>query len=192
MMNQNDRLLDELRGSLPEYMAQKRMVVGRGKKLIRCINPQHSDSTPSMSYYPKTKKLHCFGCGATYDLFDVIRMDYPDCDSFPRQVKKACELFGVPFPEDFGRDRRHPRRPARGRAPTPLRAPRPSGRSRRGPDLPPGPRGARRTAADYGALVEEGLRKYGAGGAYFAARASRSGSAKNTASGRTGSAPGCR
>ncbi|WP_418976592.1 CHC2 zinc finger domain-containing protein, partial [Anaerotruncus massiliensis (ex Liu et al. 2021)] len=103
-MNQNDRLLDELRGSLPEYMAQKRMVVGRGKKLIRCINPQHSDSTPSMSYYPKTKKLHCFGCGATYDLFDVIRMDYPDCDSFPRQVKKACELFGVPFPEDFGRD----------------------------------------------------------------------------------------
>lgn len=103
-MNQNDRLLDELRGYLPEYMAQKRMVVGRGKKLIRCINPQHSDSTPSMSYYPKTKKLHCFGCGATYDLFDVIRMDYPDCDSFPRQVKKACELFGVPFPEDFGRD----------------------------------------------------------------------------------------
>ena len=80
-MNQNDRLLDELRGYLPEYMAQKRMVVGRGKKLIRCINPQHSDSTPSMSYYPKTKKLHCFGCGATYDLFDVIRMDYPDCDS---------------------------------------------------------------------------------------------------------------
>ena len=103
-MNQNDRLLDELRGYLPEYMAQKRMVVGRGKKLIRCINPQHSDSTPSMSYYPKTKKLHCFGCGATYDLFDVIRMDYPDCDSFPRQVKKACELFGVPFPEDFGRE----------------------------------------------------------------------------------------
>ena len=56
MMNQNDRLLDELRGSLPEYMAQKRMVVGRGKKLIRCINPQHSDSTPSMSYYPNRRK----------------------------------------------------------------------------------------------------------------------------------------
>lgn len=171
-MNQNDRLLDELRGYLPEYMAQKRMVVGRGKKLIRCINPQHSDSTPSMSYYPKTKKLHCFGCGATYDLFDVIRMDYPDCDSFPRQVKKACELFGVPFPEDFGRD------PAASPAPragtradavpagaAPLRALTPAARI-----SPPAPEEPAEPPADYGALVEEGLRRYGAGGAYFAAR----------------------
>jgi len=170
-MNQNDRLLDELRGYLPEYMAQKRMVVGRGKKLIRCINPQHSDSTPSMSYYPKTKKLHCFGCGATYDLFDVIRMDYPDCDSFPRQVKKACELFGVPFPEDFGRDPAAspaPRAGARAAAPAgaaPLRALTPAARI-----SPPAPEKPAEPPADYGALVEEGLRKYGAGGAYFAAR----------------------
>lgn len=168
VMNQNDRLLYELRGFLPEYMAQKRMVVGRGKKLIRCINPQHNDSTPSMSYYPKTRKLHCFGCGATYDLFDVIAMDYPYCDSFPRQVKKACELFGVPFPEDFARDpaaspasRGGTRAAAAPAGAVPFRALSPAGLS-----APPQPE----PPADYGALVEEGLRKYGSGGSYFAAR----------------------
>ena len=155
-MNRNDRLLDELRGFLPEYMAQKRMVVGRGKKLIRCINPQHSDSTPSMSYYPKTQKLHCFGCGATYDLFDVIRMDYPDCDSFPRQVKKACELFGVPFPEDFGRDpaaspalRAGAHAAAAPAGAASLRALSPAARA-----LPSAPEPPAGPPADYGALVE--------------------------------------
>ncbi|MFR9189783.1 MAG: CHC2 zinc finger domain-containing protein [Anaerotruncus massiliensis (ex Togo et al. 2019)] len=178
-MNQNDRLLDELRGYLPEYMAQKRMVVGRGKKLIRCINPQHSDSTPSMSYYPKTKKLHCFGCGATYDLFDVIRMDYPDCDSFPRQVKKACELFGVPFPEDFA-DPAASRRPARGRAPPP-----PRGRAPAAPEEPPNrpPTTARWWRRGCANTAGRGVFR-GAGHPAAALR--------KYSSGRTGSAPGCR
>lgn len=103
-MNRYNWLVAELRGLLPEYMAQKRILVGNGKtaKLFRCINPEHNDKTPSMSYHAKTHRLHCFGCGASYDLFEVIAMDYPECDSFPRQVKKACEIFGRPFPEDFG------------------------------------------------------------------------------------------
>ena len=100
-MQWDERFLNELRALLPEYMAQKRIVVGtRGKKLIHCINPEHRDRTPSMSYHPQSRRLHCFGCGANYDLFDVIAMDYPDCDSFPRQVKKACELFCIPLPDN--------------------------------------------------------------------------------------------
>ena len=100
-MQWDERFLNELRALLPEYMAQKRIVVGtRGKKLIHCINPEHRDRTPSMSYHPQSRRLHCFGCGANYDLFDVIAMDYPDCDSFPRQVKKACELFDIPLPDN--------------------------------------------------------------------------------------------
>ena len=72
-MQWDERFLNELRALLPEYMAQKRIVVGtRGKKLIHCINPEHRDRTPSMSYHPQSRRLHCFGCGANYDLFDVI------------------------------------------------------------------------------------------------------------------------
>ena len=103
-MRTHESLIQELRALLPEYMAQKRIVVGgRRNRLIRCINPDHRDSTPSMSYHQKTQRLHCFGCGKSYDIFELIAMDYPECDSFPRQIKKACEIFGIPFPEGFGR-----------------------------------------------------------------------------------------
>ena len=49
-MRTHESLIQELRALLPEYMAQKRIVVGgRRNRLIRCINPDHRDSTPSMS-----------------------------------------------------------------------------------------------------------------------------------------------
>lgn len=150
-MQWNDGFLNELRALLPEYMAQKRMVVGsRGKKLIRCINPEHHDRTPSMSYHPQSRRLHCFGCGANYDLFDVIAMDYPDCDSFPRQVKKACELFHIPYPDDP---------PARESA---ARDDKPAAPMRAAP--PP------RETPDYTEMVQSAIAEHGAGGDYFAAR----------------------
>lgn len=148
-MQWDDRFLGELRALLPEYMAQKRIVVGsRGKKLIRCINPEHHDRTPSMSYHPQSRRLHCFGCGANYDLFDVIAMDYPDCDSFPRQVKKACELFHIPLPKDP---------PASKPAARAVRA-------AAAQSAPP------REAADYTNMVRAAVAKHGAGGSYFTAR----------------------
>lgn len=103
-MKQYDDLIAALRVRLPEYMAQRGQVIGsKGNRLIHCINPSHRDSTPSMSYYPKAHTLRCFGCGKSYDLFDVIALDYPECDSFPKQVRQACRLFDLTFPEDFGR-----------------------------------------------------------------------------------------
>lgn len=87
-------VLEELRGRLPDYLRD----TGRGASIrgkICCINPDHMDRNPSMGYDLKTKRLHCFGCGKSYDLFDVIGLDYSGCNSFVLQVKKACELFGV-------------------------------------------------------------------------------------------------
>lgn len=102
-MKDNDQLILELKQLLPEYMAQKRILIGgKRSRMIRCINPEHDDRNPSMSYNRKTQTLHCFACGVNYDLFDVIKMDYPECDSFPRQVKKACDIFGKQFPQTFG------------------------------------------------------------------------------------------
>lgn len=149
-----DGLLDELRTMLPEYMAQRGQVVGSaGKRKICCINPLHQDKTPSMSYFPKNKKLHCFGCGKSYDLFDVIALDYSECDSFPRQVRKACELFSVSFPEDFGHS-------SEGKKATLL--------------VRPAARGAESEAlcipGDCTAFVEAGIAAHGSGGGYFVKR----------------------
>ena len=103
-MQWDERFLNELRALLPEYMAQKRIVVGtRGKKLIHCINPEHRDRTPSMSYHPQSRRLHCFGCGANYDLFDVIAMDY-------QARRRASRAAGAPDGRLYGHGPRGCRR----------------------------------------------------------------------------------
>ena len=61
---------------------------------FRCINPAHDDKHPSMYLYPQGNCVKCFGCGITYDLFDLIGIDYglPD---YPSQLRKAAEIFNV-------------------------------------------------------------------------------------------------
>lgn len=149
-MKDNDQLIQELKQLLPEYMAQKRILIGgRRSRMIRCINPEHEDRNPSMSYNRKSQTLHCFACGVSYDLFDVIKMDYPECDSFPRQVKKACDIFGKPFPESFGRGEK--RMPVRKEpADSLLRETQP---------MP-----------DYTMQIQTAIEKNGIGGSYFAKR----------------------
>lgn len=42
---------------------------------INCLNPAHADNNPSMSYDQKRKILHCFSCGASYDLIDLVQLE---------------------------------------------------------------------------------------------------------------------
>lgn len=41
------------------------------KRVGRCANPNHRDSTPSFSYNPRTYMFHCFGCGYSVDVLDA-------------------------------------------------------------------------------------------------------------------------
>jgi replicative DNA helicase len=64
------------------------------RKPFCCLNPDHADSNPSMSYDRKRNKVHCFSCGADYDIIDLIKIDYglmDDKDAF----RKAYELYRV-------------------------------------------------------------------------------------------------
>ena len=63
-------------------------------KPFTCLNPDHPDKHPSMSYDRQRFRCKCFSCGATYDIFDLIRQDYgltEDADVF----NKAYELYGL-------------------------------------------------------------------------------------------------
>lgn len=64
------------------------------KKHFHCLNPDHRDSTPSMYFYAKANKCKCFGCGALYDIYDLIGIDY-NISSFHHQIKKFQELFDI-------------------------------------------------------------------------------------------------
>lgn len=56
-----------LQGHMVEYLESKGIKPSRNK--IKCINPEHQDNNPSMSFYPDSNVLHCHGCNFHADLF---------------------------------------------------------------------------------------------------------------------------
>ena len=54
------------------------------QKYAKCI--WHQDSKPSMFYYEKMNKVHCFGCNANGDTIDVVRQLQGGCG-----IKEAIE-----------------------------------------------------------------------------------------------------
>lgn len=78
-----------LKAQLPEYLRNKGININAP---FRCLNPNHQDIHPSMSYNPKNQTVHCFSCNATYDIFEIIGLDFGLSD-FKDQFDKACELF---------------------------------------------------------------------------------------------------
>lgn len=57
-------------------------------KFFTCRNPNHVDNTPSMKFNPKNNKVHCFSCGVTYGLVDLVMIDnklsYPEALNYIR------------------------------------------------------------------------------------------------------------
>lgn len=63
---------DSLRPRVLDYLREKGINPDRR---FRCLNPAHFDRNPSMGYDRKRHKVHCFACGADYDLFDLLTID---------------------------------------------------------------------------------------------------------------------
>ena len=70
----SDNKTEYLKTMLGRYLTEKHGIDIR--KPFKCLNPSHDDQHPSMSYYDKGNLVKCFSCGATYDLFDLIGIDY--------------------------------------------------------------------------------------------------------------------
>lgn len=62
MKDKNADLIAEIM-QLEDYNSQR--------KVSRCPNPEHEDSTPSFSYDPKRYQFKCFGCGYKVDVIDA-------------------------------------------------------------------------------------------------------------------------
>ena len=83
-------------GKMEEYLLQRGVsdACVHHNWHFRCFSPDHEDKHPSMSFNRSANKVHCFGCGVTYDIFDLIGLDYGLKD-YNSQFQKACELFNV-------------------------------------------------------------------------------------------------
>ena len=82
---------EQIKNRLEEYLQSRGL---NPRKPFCCLNPEHSDSNPSMSYDRKRQKVHCFSCGCDYDTFDLIGIDYGLSDN-KEIFKKAYELFNI-------------------------------------------------------------------------------------------------
>ena len=61
---------------------------------FKCVNPMHRDDNPSMGYDKNSCRAHCFGCDASYDIYDLVGL-YFGIDDKSEQFKKVQSLYGV-------------------------------------------------------------------------------------------------
>lgn len=87
---------DYVKAAMYEYLSGKGI---NTRKPFICLNPEHSERNASMSFDEKRQKVHCFSCGADYDVIDLIGIDYgltDDKDKF----NKAYEVFNLQVEND--------------------------------------------------------------------------------------------
>lgn len=105
-MATKNKQVEQLKEMLPQYLD----ILGVSTKgPFKCLNPNHMDKTPSMSFDAKDgRHVHCFGCDATWDIFDLIAVnelkspviDGPDGKpkvkyNFPEAYNKALQVLNV-------------------------------------------------------------------------------------------------
>src|SRR5437764_4060574 len=58
--------------------------------------PFHAETTPSFSVHATRQFYHCFGCGASGDVFSFVQK--VENLSFPEAVRVVAQKMGVPMP----------------------------------------------------------------------------------------------
>ena len=59
--------------------------------------PFHNEKTPSFSVHATRQFYHCFGCGASGDVFSFVQKI--ENISFPETVRLIAQKLGVPMPK---------------------------------------------------------------------------------------------
>lgn len=91
LKKQRDNNKKIIKKCLPLYLESKGLSL---KHSFTCLNKNHDDKHPSMRYNKKNNTVHCFSCGATYDIFDLIGFDY-NLQNYKDQYEKALEIFNI-------------------------------------------------------------------------------------------------
>ena len=79
-----------LKSCLPQWLREHRLPL---RKPFACLNPAHRDAHPSMGYNEKNQTVHCFACGVTYDIFDLVGQEEGLTD-FPSKMKAVNRRYG--------------------------------------------------------------------------------------------------
>lgn|ERR687893_114333 len=73
-------------------------LLGNGRLLGRCVAPNHTDRTPSMTIFTDTQRFKCFGCGLGGDVLDLEELAGRHVDTWTAVVELSLR-YGVKLPE---------------------------------------------------------------------------------------------
>ena len=79
-----------LKSCLPQWLREHGLPL---HKPFACLNPAHQDAHPSMGYNEKNQTVHCFACGTTYDVFDLVGQE-ENLTDFPSKMKAVNRRYG--------------------------------------------------------------------------------------------------
>ncbi len=79
----------------------------RAGKNFKALCPFHGEKTPSFTVSPEKQFFHCFGCGASGDIFQfLMKMENL---TFPEALEKLAQQAGVEIPRDWATGEREGR-----------------------------------------------------------------------------------
>lgn len=95
----NDQAINDIKNHLKDYLDEKGL---NTNKLFTCLNPQHDDQHPSMSYDPKRNIVKCFSCNTSYDLISLYALDngLDEKKDFKRIVEDLKGRYNVSFSDN--------------------------------------------------------------------------------------------
>lgn len=90
----NDQAINEIKTHLKDYLEEKGL---NTKRLFNCLNPQHDDKNPSMSYDAKKDIVHCFSCNSSYDLISLYALDnnLDNSKDFKRIIEELALKYNI-------------------------------------------------------------------------------------------------
>jgi replicative DNA helicase len=90
----DDQAKELIKEHLRDYLEEKGL---NTRKPFNCLNPQHEDKHPSMSYDDKRKIVKCFSCDASYDLISLYaqdnNLDYKT--DFKRIMEELAQKYNI-------------------------------------------------------------------------------------------------
>ncbi len=83
-----------LNDKLEDYLLKKGIDTLRN---FPCLNPEHVDSGNTMSFDNQNHVVHCFVCNKSYNIFDLVSLDYK-LENFLDQLNKLKEIYKISSP----------------------------------------------------------------------------------------------
>lgn len=106
-----------VREALPQYLANVHGITDL-RRNFKCLNPEHEDRNPSMSYLADTFRVYCHGCNMLADIFDLAGLD-EGAETFPDRLRAAAACAGVNVGEPSSSYRPKPKAPKQKERPKP-------------------------------------------------------------------------